>query len=79
MFDIGFSEILLVAIAALIAVGPKDLPEMLFKLGRFARRIKMFMNGIRNEYADIMHEAEVEHYRKQINLTEDKPKVSDGG
>lgn len=69
MFDIGFSELLLVAIAALIAIGPKDLPDMLFRLGRFTRQVKMFLNGVRNEYADIMHEAEVNHYRKQLGVS----------
>lgn len=66
MFDVGFSEVLLVGIAALIAIAPKDLPDMLFRLGRFVRQVKMYTNSIRNQYADIMHEAEVEHYRKQF-------------
>lgn len=67
MFDVGFSEILLIAIAALVAIGPKDLPDMLFRLGRLTRQAKMFMNGVRNQYADIMHEAEVTHYRKELS------------
>ena len=66
MFDIGFSEILLVAIAALIAIGPKDLPDVLFRLGRFSRQVKMFVGGVRNQYSEIMHEAEVTHYRKEL-------------
>lgn len=66
MFDIGFSEVLLIAIAALIAIGPEDLPGMLFRLGRFTRQVKMFLGGLRNQYSEIMHEAEMQHYRKQI-------------
>ena len=66
MFDIGFSEILLVAIAALIAIGPKDLPNVLFRMGRLTRQGKIFVNGIRNQYSEIMHEAEVTHYRKEL-------------
>jgi sec-independent protein translocase protein TatB len=66
MFDIGFSEIVLIAVAALIAIGPEDLPGVLFRLGRLTRQIKIFLNGIRNEYAEIIHEAEVEHYRKEF-------------
>jgi sec-independent protein translocase protein TatB len=73
MFDIGFSEILLVAVAALIAIGPKDLPEMLFKFGRFMRQVRIFVGDIRNQYSDIMHEAEVNHYRKQLEIEEKPP------
>lgn len=68
MFDIGFSELVLIAVVALVAIGPEDLPEMLFKLGRAVRQGKMFIGNIRNQYAEIMHEAEVAHYRKQLNL-----------
>ena len=66
MFDLGFSEIILIAVVALVAVGPEDLPGILFRTGRFMRQVRMFMNGVRDQYADIMHEAEVEHYRKQF-------------
>lgn len=66
MFDIGISELLLIAVVALIAVGPQDLPGLLFRLGRFTRQVKIFLGGIRDQYSEIMHEAEVEHYRKEM-------------
>lgn len=74
MFEIGASEILLIAIAALIAIGPKDLPEILFRLGRLVRRVRIVMNGFRDQYAEIMHEAEINHYRKEFGakLMDDK-------
>ena len=67
MFDIGFSELFLIAVVAIIAIGPEDLPEALFRFGRFVRQVKMFFGGIQNQFADIMHEAEVQHYRKKLN------------
>lgn len=82
MFDLGFSEIILIAVVALVAVGPEDLPGILFRMGRFMRQIRMFLNNIRDQYADIMHEAEVDHYRKQFDTkeltddTHDVPKPS---
>lgn len=66
MFEIGASEILLIAIVALIAIGPQDLPDILFRLGRLARRARMMMNGLRDQYSEIMHEAELNHYRKEF-------------
>jgi len=66
MFDVGFSEILLIAVVALVAIGPEDLPEMLFRFGRLMRQLKIFLGGIRDQYSDIMHEAEMQHYRRQL-------------
>lgn len=66
MFEIGASEILLIAIVALIAIGPKDLPEILFRLGRLVRRMRMMLGGLRDQYSEIMHEAELNHYRKEF-------------
>ncbi len=73
MFDVGFSELFLIAVVAIIAIGPEDVPDALFRFGRFVRQVKMFTNGIRNQYADIMHEAEMDHYRKQLS----KPVIED--
>lgn len=67
MFDVGFSEIILIAIAILIAVGPDDLPDILFRFGRLVRRVRMMMNNVRDQYSDIMHDAEMAHYRKEFN------------
>jgi sec-independent protein translocase protein TatB len=77
MFDVGFSEFFLIAVVAIIAIGPEDVPDALFRFGRFVRQVKMFTNGIRNQYSDIMHEAEMQHYRKQLKpaVTEETPKV----
>lgn len=68
MFDIGFSEVILIAVVALVAIGPEDLPGMLFRLGRMMRQLRMFMGNIRDQYSEIMHEAEVDHYRKTMNV-----------
>ncbi len=66
MFDIGFSELLLVAIAALVAIGPKDMPQVLFKMGRMARQARIFLNGFRDQYSQVMHDVELEQYRKEF-------------
>jgi sec-independent protein translocase protein TatB len=66
MFDIGFSEVLLIAIVALIAIGPKDIPQILFRFGRLMRQIRIFTNGFRNQYSEVMHDIELDHYRKEF-------------
>lgn len=66
MFDVGFSEIILIAIALLVAVGPEDLPDLLFRFGRLVRRVRMMTGSLRDQYAEIIHDAEMAHYRKEF-------------
>jgi len=53
MFDIGWTELLLIGIVALIVVGPKDLPRMFHTLGRFTAKAK----AMAREFQDSMDEA----------------------
>ena len=66
MFDFGFPELLLVLIVALIAVGPKDIPAFMFKAGRLFRRIKLLIHRANNAVSDVMHELEVDEYRRTM-------------
>lgn len=53
MFDLGWSELLVIGVAALIVVGPKDLPRLLRTLGQYTARAK----GIAREFQRSMEEA----------------------
>ncbi len=53
MFDIGWSEMLLIAIVALIVVGPKDLPGMFRTMGRFTAKAK----SMAREFSRAMNDA----------------------
>lgn len=66
MFEIGFSEIVLIAIVALLVTDPKDLPNIMFKAGRFFRKIKIISGRVTNTVSEVMHELEVESYREQF-------------
>jgi sec-independent protein translocase protein TatB len=79
MFDIGLSEILLIAVVAIVAIGPEDMPEALFRFGRFIRQVKIFLSGLQNQYSEIMHEAELQHYRRELNtqVIEHKEEAND--
>ncbi|MCV6596422.1 MAG: Sec-independent protein translocase protein TatB [Mangrovicoccus sp.] len=66
MFDIGWTELLVIGIVALIVVGPKDLPMMFRKLGQFtgqARRMAREFTSAMEEAAD---EAGVKEMQKDL-------------
>lgn len=66
MFDFGFPEFILILIVGLIAVGPQDIPGFLFKAGRLVRRVKLLIHRANNAVSDVMHELEVDEYRKAM-------------
>ncbi|MEO0391260.1 MAG: Sec-independent protein translocase protein TatB [Pseudomonadota bacterium] len=53
MFDLGFAELLIIGIVALIVVGPKDLPVMFRRAGQFVGK----MRGMAREFSSAMNEA----------------------
>jgi len=58
LFDVGWSEMLLIAAVAIVVIGPKDLPRALYAAGKLTRKIKMFTSDIQKSLDKIMHEAE---------------------
>ncbi len=67
MFGIGWSEILLTVIVALVVIGPKDLPGALYSLGKMSRKGYAFSRSFRKAFDDLMKEAELEDIVKQAN------------
>lgn len=61
MFDIGFSEMLLIAVVALIVIGPERLPGVARTLGHLFGRMQRYVNDVK---ADIQREVELDELRK---------------
>lgn len=61
MFDIGFSEIVVIAVVALIVIGPERLPKTARTLGHLFGRLQRYVNDVK---ADINREMELEELRK---------------
>jgi len=68
MFDIGFSEIMVIAIVALIVIGPERLPKVARTLGHLLGRMQRYVNDVK---ADISREMELEELRKLQNTIQD--------
>lgn len=62
----GISEFLLIAILALIVVGPKDLPLMMRRIGQWVGQAKRMANEFRGAFDDIARQAELDELRKEI-------------
>jgi sec-independent protein translocase protein TatB len=66
MFDFGFSELLVIAVVALIVIGPERLPKVARTLGHLFGRMQRYVNDVK---ADISREMELDELRKlQANV-----------
>ena len=61
MFDIGFSELLVIGVVALIVIGPERLPRVARTLGHLMGRMQRYVSDVK---ADIDREIELEELRK---------------
>ncbi len=61
MFDIGFSEIVVIAVVALVVLGPEKLPKTARTLGHLFGRLQRYVNDVKR---DIQRELELEELRK---------------
>ena len=61
MFDIGFSELLVIGVVALIVIGPEKLPRVARTVGHLAGRLQRYVSDVK---ADINREIELDELRK---------------
>jgi sec-independent protein translocase protein TatB len=68
MFDVGFSEIVVIAVVALIVIGPERLPKVARTLGHLFGRMQRYVNDVK---ADISREMELDELRKLQTSVQD--------
>ena len=73
MFDIGWTEMALVAVVALFVVGPKELPHLLYKLAGYWKKVRGMAREFQSGIDDIIREAELDDLRKQVNSSHSNP------
>lgn len=66
MFDIGWSELLVLGVVALIVIGPKDLPIVLRTIGRYAGIVKRQAAEFRAQFEEAIREAELDSLKKDV-------------
>ncbi len=68
MFDIAFSELLIIAVVALLVIGPERLPKVARTVGHMFGRLQRYVNDVK---ADIQREMELDELRKLRSQFED--------
>jgi sec-independent protein translocase protein TatB len=74
MFDIGFSEIVLIMVIALIVVGPERLPRLARSTGLWIGKIRGFVASVK---AEIDHELAAEELRKTLSRQAEMPELEE--
>jgi sec-independent protein translocase protein TatB len=67
MFDISWTEFLLIAVVALVVIGPKELPAVLRTLGQWTRKMRSMASEFQNQFQEAMREAEMADLKKQVD------------
>jgi sec-independent protein translocase protein TatB len=65
MFDIGWGELVVIGIVALIAIGPKELPTVLRTIGQTMAKIRRMASEFQGQFQEALREAEVADLKKQ--------------
>lgn len=64
--EIGASELLVIAIVALIVIGPKDLPVMMRKVGQFMAKLRGMAAEFRSSFDEMARQSELDELRKEV-------------
>jgi sec-independent protein translocase protein TatB len=67
MFDISWSELLLIAVVALVFIGPKELPGVLRTVGQWTGKIRRMASEFQDQFREAIREAEVADLKKDID------------
>jgi sec-independent protein translocase protein TatB len=66
MLDIGWSELLVIAVVAIVVVGPKDLPKLMRSFGHYAGKLRRAASDFQRQFDEAMRESELDEVRKTI-------------
>ena len=70
MFDIGWTEILILATVSLFIIGPKEIPKFLGYIGKMLAKVKGISRELQESVDDAIKNSELEDIRKEISFTD---------
>jgi Sec-independent protein translocase protein TatA len=68
MLDFSWSEFLVVLVVAILAIGPKQLPDVLYGLGRMVRRLQYFRFAMGKQFDTFMEQSDLAEIRKSAQI-----------
>src|ERR687886_2970978 len=71
MFELSWGHIIVVAVVAIVVVGPKDLPRMLRALGQTVAKLRRMAGEFQSQFNEALREAELEDVKKNIESIRD--------
>jgi sec-independent protein translocase protein TatB len=75
MFDIGWTEIVMIAILAIIVIGPKDLPKVLRALGRWVRKARAVAREFQDSLDEVLRESDLKDLKDLKDQVEKASRV----
>jgi sec-independent protein translocase protein TatB len=66
MFDVGWSEILVIAVVAIVVIGPKDLPRAMRTVGKWSGKMRRMAREFQNQFNEALREAELDDVKKEV-------------
>jgi sec-independent protein translocase protein TatB len=79
MFDIGWSEFVVIAVVALIAIGPKELPGVLRMVGQWIGKARKMASEFQGQFQEAMREAEMADLKKSFDEVKEAATGFTGG
>src|ERR1700721_390199 len=79
MFDIGWSEFVVIAVVALIAIGPKELPGVLRMVGQWMGKARRMASEFQGQFQEAMREAEMADLKKSFDEVKEAASGFTGG
>jgi sec-independent protein translocase protein TatB len=67
MFDISWTEFLLIGVVALVVIGPKELPTVMRTMGQWTRKVRTMAAEFQGQFQEAMREAEMADLKKQVD------------
>ena len=66
MFDIGWSELLVIGVVAIIVVGPKELPRLMRTFGHYLGKVRHMAADFQRQFEEAVRDSEIEEVRKAM-------------
>lgn len=68
MFDLAWSEILVIVLVAALVIGPKDIPKIMYHIGRLFRRLQYVRFAMSQQFDEILKAGDIEELRRGVNF-----------